>query len=227
MKPTLFFDLDGTLCHPITPFPDVFFASVAPMRAAQPAVDGAAMLAMWAAALERPGPATTAGCLALAFAACGLAAPDPAPLTRCADALNAMWAAAQRPAPDLWPALTALQACYTLGVITNGPDDAQRAVVAALGLAPHIRWLVVSGDPLVGVRKPDAAIFRHALALAQATPSAAWYVGDSPVNDIGGATNAGMRACWLAPAHATLPISVAEPELRVARLSELVGRLTE
>jgi len=225
MTPALFFDLDGTLCQPTKPFPDVFCATVAPLLAAHPAVDGAALLAAWAAALERPGPATTASCLSHAFAQCGVAAPDSALLTRCANALNAAWATAQRPAPDLWPALTALRAHYLLGIITNGPDDAQRAVVAALRLTPHIRWLVVSGDPLAGVRKPDVAIFRHALALAQATPSATWYVGDSAINDVGGAVNAGMRACWLAPASATLPAGVAEPELRVASLGELAARL--
>jgi len=237
MTPALFFDLDGTLCYPATPFPDVFYASLAPLLTAHPTVDRAALLTAWVAALERPGPATTTSCLAWAFAHCNanpaspidapdaVDAPDTTLLTRCADALNTAWAAAQRPAPDLWPALAAAQARYRLGIITNGPDDAQRAVVDALGLASHIRWLVVSGDPLVGVRKPDPAIFRHALTLAQAEPGETWYVGDSPTNDVGGAVNAGMRACWLAPGDAALPDGIAQPEMRVASLGELAARL--
>ncbi len=113
MTPALFFDLDGTLCHPIAPFPDIFFASLAPLLAAHPSAERGGLLAAWAAALERPGPATTASCLAWALAKCGVTTPDRALLTRYASALNTNWADAQRAAPDLWPALTALQARYT------------------------------------------------------------------------------------------------------------------
>ncbi len=222
-----FFDLDGTLCHPQTPFAGVFSASLAPLLGAHPAVGEAALLAAWAAALEQPGPSTTASCLARAFAQCGVAAPDQRLLLDCAATLNREWAAAQRPAPDLRPTLAALRSRFTLGIITNGPDDAQRAVSVTLGVSDYFQWIVVSGDPSVGVRKPDPAIFRRALALAQTEPAATWYIGDSAINDVGGAVGAGMRACWLAPASATPPDGTPPPELRVARLGELVGLLTE
>lgn len=230
MTRAIFFDLDGTLCQPATPFAEVFVASLAPLLTAHPAVGEVALLAAWVVALEQPGPSTTVGCLARAFADCGVVAPDQRLLRSCAATLNREWAAAQRPSLDLWPTLAALQARFTLGIITNGPDDAQRAAIAAiaaLGAFDYFQWIVVSGDPAVGVRKPDPAIFRRALSLAQTEPAATWYVGDSAINDIGGAIGAGMRACWLAPTSATLPDGTPPPEVRIASLGELVVAIRE
>jgi putative hydrolase of the HAD superfamily len=81
-----------------------------------------------------------------------------------------------------------------LGVITNGPSAMQRRKLAVLGLARAFDSVVVSEEE--GVRKPDAEIFRRALARCGVAAHEAWFVGDHPVADVEGAHGAGMRAVW-------------------------------
>jgi len=63
-----------------------------------------------------------------------------------------------------------------------------------LGLPP-LMDVVLIGDE-AGPRKPDAAIFRQALAMLGMAVSEAWFVGDGPLVDIGGAYAAGLKAIW-------------------------------
>ncbi|MEO7000346.1 MAG: HAD family hydrolase [Ktedonobacterales bacterium] len=217
----IFFDLDGTLCQPRRRFAEVFAAASAPLCRAYPVVDQVTLLAAWGRALAAPGPSTTAMALTQALTECATAPVDALRIADCAAMLNHTWAAAQQLAPAARETLHVLGEHYPLGLITNGPADAQRAVIAALELTPHFRWIVVSGDAEVGVRKPDAAIFHHALALADVQAQAAWYVGDSLINDIGGAAGAGLRTCWLAPDDAPLAADAPQPHARIRRLSEL------
>ena len=78
---------------------------------------------------------------------------------------------------DAAPALAALRATHRLGLLTNGASCLQREKLAASGLADHFDAVVVSGD--LGVAKPEAAAFHHALDLLGARPEAATMVGDS------------------------------------------------
>lgn len=221
MLRALFFDLDGTLCQPTERFADVFTACLAPLAPWLPEPGDSDVLARWTAALLRAGSSSTADCLAQVLSDGADQAGAP-PLATVARDLNACWAAAQRPAPDALTVLDALAARYPLGLITNGPSDAQRAVVEALGVAPYFRWLLVSGDPDLGIRKPNPAIFHRALQLAGCPPEAALYIGDSPANDIAGAASAGLRSCWLNPAGQPLPTAVPRPDLQIVSLRELL-----
>ena len=54
---------------------------------------------------------------------------------------------------------------------------------------------MVSGD--LGVAKPDAAAFHHALDLLGARPEDATMIGDSLERDVEGALAAGLRAVWI------------------------------
>jgi len=222
MTPTaIFFDLDGTVCQPRRRFAQVFAAACKPLHDAHPSLDQAALQVAWGRALEAPGPSTTAAALTQAVRACGVEPADADLVADCAATLNRTWAEAQQLAPDAVETLRALGERYPLGLITNGPADAQRTVIDALALTPLFRWIVISGDAAVGVRKPDAAIFRHALTLANVEAQAAWYVGDSLVNDIGGAAGAGLLTCWLAPDDTPLTGGVPQPDARVSVLSQV------
>jgi putative hydrolase of the HAD superfamily len=81
------------------------------------------------------------------------------------------------------------------GLISNGfdPPDLVRAELARLGVAQLLDVIVMSGD--VGARKPDPAIFRHALEQLGVAPENALMVGDSVPNDIAGAKAIGMKTC--------------------------------
>jgi putative hydrolase of the HAD superfamily len=81
-----------------------------------------------------------------------------------------------------------------LAVITNGPSAMQRRKLAALGLEQLFAAILVSEEE--GVRKPDAEIFRRALARLGVAPHEALFVGDHPVADIEGAHGAGLRTAW-------------------------------
>src|SRR5206468_4833164 len=60
----------------------------------------------------------------------------------------------------------------------------------------------VCSSDLVGSAKPEAAIFRHALAALAVQAPRAVFVGDSPVRDMAGARGVEMPHVWLAPASA-------------------------
>ena len=102
--------------------------------------------------------------------------------------------------PGARECLTDLQADgFTLGLVTNGRFPLQRDKAVAAGLAPFFATIVVSEQE--GVEKPDAAIFRTALARLGAAPELAVFVGDDPMNDISGAQSVGMKAVFVASFH--------------------------
>lgn len=220
---TLFFDLDGTLCHPRVPFTQIFFASCAPLLDGLDSVDEAlasSLLSTWTVVLELPGPSTTAGCLARALSAMGISASEQL-VSQCARSLVDDWAAMQQLDASAAETLTLLARRHPLGIITNGPSDAQRAVIRALHLDDVFGWCIVSGDTDLGIRKPDPRIFQHALAASGSRLEDTWYIGDSPVNDIAGAASAGWRTCWISAPGQPFPADVPPPDVRITRLDEL------
>lgn len=219
MSATLFFDLDNTLCRPRTPFLAIFLESCAPL-VDSPLVDAQTLLRAWGEALEEPGPSTTAGCLTRALAACGAPAPEQL-VASCARTLAANWAATQELAPEAESTLAYLAERYPLGIITNGPSDAQHAVIAALRLERFFRWRIVSGDATVRIRKPQRGIFDLACAISASQPEHTWYIGDSLVNDIAGAAGAGWRTCWISAPDASIAAGLPAPDARITRLGEL------
>lgn len=84
-----------------------------------------------------------------------------------------------------------------LGVISNTEDGRVRESLEAAGLGG--RFDVIVDSHLVGVRKPDPAIFRHALAQLEVEPHEAVFVGDSYAHDALAAQAAGLRAVLLDP----------------------------
>jgi putative hydrolase of the HAD superfamily len=94
--------------------------------------------------------------------------------------------------PDVDPALSALRdlGC-PLGVVSNF-DSRVLGILEGLGLAPRFASVTLSSQ--VGATKPDAAIFDRALAHHGVGPAHAFHVGDSLVEDFGGARAAGLRA---------------------------------
>ncbi|MFF4874058.1 HAD family hydrolase [Streptomyces sp. NPDC000961] len=85
---------------------------------------------------------------------------------------------------------------WTIGIVTNGAGDIQRAKLAATGLADLVDGVAVSGD--LEIRKPDLRLFE--LAASRCGVSLAdggWMVGDNAAGDIGGGHQAGLRTIWL------------------------------
>ncbi|MEU3226797.1 HAD family hydrolase [Streptomyces sp. NPDC006976] len=99
--------------------------------------------------------------------------------------------------PEVLEGLARLrEVAWTIGVITNGAGDIQRAKLAGTGLARLVDGVAVSGD--LEIRKPDLKLFE--LAASRCGVSLAdggWMVGDNPAGDIGGGYQAGLRTIWL------------------------------
>lgn len=107
-----------------------------------------------------------------------------------------------------------------LGVITNGQGVRQRRKLTALGLGDSFDVVLVSEEE--GVRKPDAEIFRRALAHCGVEAAEALFVGDHPVADVQGAHDAGLTAVWRFVPYWP-PVVPGVPVIR--RLAELVPLL--
>lgn len=84
-----------------------------------------------------------------------------------------------------------------VAVISNTEDGRARESLAAAGLAE--RFDVIVDSHLVGLSKPDPAIFRHALERLGVEPGEAVFVGDSYTHDALAAQAAGLRAVLLDP----------------------------
>ncbi|MFD5098923.1 HAD family hydrolase [Streptomyces albidochromogenes] len=99
--------------------------------------------------------------------------------------------------PEVLEGLARLRAAaWTIGIITNGAGDIQRAKLAGTGLASLVDGVAASGD--LEIRKPDRRLFE--LAATRCGVSLAdggWMIGDNPAGDIGGGHQAGLRTIWL------------------------------
>ncbi|PRH79650.1 HAD family hydrolase [Streptomyces solincola] len=108
-----------------------------------------------------------------------------------------LMAAAVTCRPEVLEGLARLRAAdWTIGIITNGAGDIQRAKLAATGLTELVDGVAVSGD--LEIRKPDLRLFE--LAASRCGVSLAdggWMIGDNPAGDIGGGDQAGLRTIWL------------------------------
>jgi putative hydrolase of the HAD superfamily len=83
-----------------------------------------------------------------------------------------------------------------LGIVSNSDGRVEEALRAA---KIRDRFDVILDSALVGVEKPDPAIFRAALTALGVAPQDALYVGDLYDVDVVGARAAGMEAVLLVP----------------------------
>lgn len=96
-----------------------------------------------------------------------------------------------------------------LALITNGPEDMQRAAVRAVDLEEYFQTILISGDPDVAVRKPHPRIFELACGALDSQPENTLMVGDNLEADVRGALQYGMQAVHLGtgtggPGHETI-----------------------
>lgn len=82
-----------------------------------------------------------------------------------------------------------------VGVVTNGGSKTQWGKLRNTGIAALVTACVVSEE--FGARKPDPAIFFHALELIGAEAESALFVGDNIEDDIVGACRVNMSTAWM------------------------------
>ncbi|HLZ28451.1 MAG TPA: HAD family hydrolase [Chloroflexota bacterium] len=90
-----------------------------------------------------------------------------------------------------------------LGIISNADGTIERQLrvneICQVGAGLGVPVLAIIDSTVVGVAKPAAAIFRHALDPLGVSPEQAVYVGDTVRYDVRGARNAGVRPIHFDP----------------------------
>jgi FMN phosphatase YigB (HAD superfamily)/precorrin-6B methylase 2 len=109
------------------------------------------------------------------------------------------------PIPESQMALAKLAAAdLPMGVVSNASGQIaevlSRSGVCQAGYGPHVSMRVIVDSQIVGVAKPDPAIFEHALAYFDGIDRhEIAYIGDSVTMDIGASTAAGLHPILLDP----------------------------
>ncbi|TCH63179.1 HAD family hydrolase [Acinetobacter sp. ANC 4862] len=88
---------------------------------------------------------------------------------------------------------------YKLAVVSNGGHATRLTILQGLGFSHYFDEIVSS--ELVGMSKPNPEIFLHTSRQLAVESQHCLFIGDHPVNDIQGATQAGMNALWLQGFH--------------------------
>ena len=107
---------------------------------------------------------------------------------------------------------------YKIGILTNGEADSQRYKVESTGLLDLVDALTISGE--TDTRKPDPEISRLTAEKLGLKPEECAFVGDTFLNDIYGAHQAGMTPVWIWP-HSKARYAEVDV-IRIYRLKELL-----
>ncbi len=118
--------------------------------------------------------------------------------------------------PHAHETLQYLSSKYPLYLISNGFKESTETKVAGAGLAKYFKHIIIS--EIVGVNKPDKAIFQYAVGLAGAAKEDCLMIGDSLEADVMGAINFGMDAIYFNPLGLEKPVDV---PIEIAHLREL------
>jgi putative hydrolase of the HAD superfamily len=155
--------------------------------------------------------------------ACGVAEPD---VVDAAAALLAEFGRGDvwtRPIPGARAALAELAARgFSLAVVSNADGTVEQQLrvdaVCQVGPGAGVEVSAIVDSTVVGVAKPDPAIFRLALDALGVPAGRAIHVGDTPSADIAGAQAAGMRPVLVDPYDL-------HPDVGCPRVASLAGLL--
>lgn len=90
-----------------------------------------------------------------------------------------------------------------IGIVSNSDGTVEEQLldrrICQIGEGEGVTVTVLLDSHLVGIEKPDPAIFHHALAEMGVTPEATLHVGDTGWADVVGARAAGVRPVHLDP----------------------------
>jgi putative hydrolase of the HAD superfamily len=125
------------------------------------------------------------------------------------NALDPVWSG---PSPELWGriiegSIDGLRSLYDadlrLGIVSNSDGHVEEALmrnkICQVGIGDGVPVLTIVDSDVVGVAKPDPAIFDFAFPALGKDPSEAIYVGDSVKFDVRSAEAAGMTPLHVDP----------------------------
>jgi putative hydrolase of the HAD superfamily len=124
--------------------------------------------------------------------------------------------------PETLKALEMLKSLEIELAIISNFDSRLYAVLEVLGLADWFGSVTLSTQ--IGAPKPEAEIFKLALAKHPYLPTQAWHVGDSWTEDYEGAIAVGFQGVWLNRDGAESSVTrVGTSEIEVLEISNLMA----
>lgn len=121
--------------------------------------------------------------------------------------------------PGAEEAVQSLHKKYRLFLASNGTASVQHSRLTSAGLYPYFEKVFVSQE--MGQNKPSRDYFEACFRqIPDFCPERAIMVGDSLTSDILGGINAGIRTCWVNPAHAPARANI-QPDYEIENLSQL------
>ena len=120
--------------------------------------------------------------------------------------------------------LATLQADYRLGVISNNFGNT-KGWCDDYDLSPLLE--VVVDSTVIGIKKPEAGIFRATLSELGISANEAIYVGDTYLDDMVGAKGAGMRTAWLVGDEPKTCQESSAADFQLTRIQELTQFLPD
>jgi putative hydrolase of the HAD superfamily len=118
--------------------------------------------------------------------------------------------------PQAIETLSYLKEKYDLHIISNGFKESTEIKMTTAGLGPYFKTIIIS--EVIGVNKPDRAIFEYALKEAKALKNQSIMIGDNLEADIRGALDFGIDAIYFNPHQKERPADVM---LQIVHLEEL------
>ncbi len=116
--------------------------------------------------------------------------------------------------------LRTLSEKYKLAIISNALSNVPRLAIERHDLARYFHTIVVSRD--IGIRKPDPEIFYFTLNNLSVDVHEAVHVGDSLVDDVQGASSAGIKSIWISNDKND---SLIKPDYTIRNLQEIANIL--
>ena len=125
--------------------------------------------------------------------------------------------------PGAEEAVEALSKKYRLFLASNGTASVQKGRMTSANLYRFFEQVYVSQE--IGHNKPSKAYFDACVArIPDFDPARAMIVGDSLTSDIRGGINAGIKTCWVNPAHDPGRPDI-RPDYEIEALSQLSALL--
>jgi putative hydrolase of the HAD superfamily len=116
---------------------------------------------------------------------------------------------------DVMPSLSRLRARYRLFALSNGNADLKRCGIGDF-FDGHVTAIAA------GAAKPDARIFSQLARAAGVSAAEVLHIGDDPLADVVGATQAGMQAVWLNREARSWPAQFSPPARTISTLAEIM-----
>ena len=125
--------------------------------------------------------------------------------------------------PGALEAVQALSRHHRLFLASNGTASVQHSRLTSAGLYPYFEKVFISQE--IGYNKPSTEFFQACSAqIPHFRRESAIMVGDSLTSDILGGIRAGIKTCWINPAHEP-PRADIRPDYEIESLSQLPALL--